>query len=414
MLFTDKAVTYLGLLFLSLFFVSCGGATPKRQVIESDFNRYMSDKPNVLRPAIRKLFSEPKKDLVKYELQVATDAMSLGHNMLAKSYYDRVLNNLENYFVDTKTAMEARSLWYEEGQKEFKGEPYERAMAFYYRGLLYIKDGDLENARAVFKSAMLQDAFAEEEQNRCDFALLVYLQAYVSRLNNDLSLYQAAMNELKTLRPDFQESPNDNFLFIVETGKSPRKVADGVGHSELKFRRGKKFSDVKAEISIDGQEFQSLYPIEDIFWQATSRGGRAFDKILEGKVQFRNTAADIGTTLTSISSIAMVAAPLLHGADVANVQGIAGAIGVIGGVSTLIAMNAKPHADVRYWNNLPDTVHVLPTALEQGEHIVEYRFKDKHGNILSDLSQKKKVVVSKRDVIDWTRSRKQLSFNYKI
>jgi hypothetical protein len=30
----------------------------------------------------------------------------------------------------------------------FIGEPYERAMAYYYRGLLYWRDGEIDNARA--------------------------------------------------------------------------------------------------------------------------------------------------------------------------------------------------------------------------------------------------------------------------
>ena len=48
-------------------------------------------------------------------------------------------------------------------------------MAYYYRGVLYLRDGDYENARASFKGGMLQDGFAEEEQNRSDFALLSFL-----------------------------------------------------------------------------------------------------------------------------------------------------------------------------------------------------------------------------------------------
>ncbi|MDA7817194.1 hypothetical protein N9A28_03270 [Sulfurimonas sp.] len=412
MLFIDKfkfaSITIGALLLLT----ACGG-TPKPTVDETQFATYMSNKPQELEPSIRKLFSEPKKDIVKYELQAAMDAYHAGYYELSKRYFDRVLDNLESYYADTDGATAARSLWHEEGRKDFKGESYERVMAFYYRGLLYLREGDLENARAVFKTASLQDAFAEEEQNRCDFALVVYMQAFTSRLNNDMSLYEDAMYALNILRPDFKDSLDTNFLFIADTGKSPRKVADGKGHWQLKYRRGKKFTDVKAEVSVDGGEFKRMYTMEDIFWQATSRGGRVFDKILKGKAEFRSTSESIGSTLSKASTIAMVAAPLFNASSVGNVQGAAAGLAVLGGVASIIAMNANPHADVRYWNNLPDTVHVLPMKLKKGKHNISYRYLDKNGNILPELSSSKSIEVTKKSYIDWTRSREQLSYKYK-
>lgn len=413
MLYIDKLKVTSLLIGSILLLGGCGGAVPKPTVDENQFAQYMSNKPKELRQSLRKLFSEPQKDRVKYQLQVAIDAYAAGHYELAKRYFDMVLDNLESYYSDSDNATKARSLWNEEGRKDFKGESYERVMAFYYRGLLYLRDGDLENARAVFKTATLQDAFAEEEQNRCDFALVVYMQAFASRLNKDMSLYEDAISELKTLRPDFTETLDDNFLFIVDTGKSPRKVADGQGHWELKYRRGKKFKDVKVEISVDGGEFKPLFAMEDIYWQATSRGGRAFDKILKGKAQFRSATASFGSTLSDISTVAMVAAPLFNSSSVGNVQGAAAALGIIGGVSTIIAMNANPHADIRYWNNLPDTVHVLPVKLKEGKHDVRFQYRDKDDNLLEALSSSKSITVSKSSYIDWSRSREQLSYKNK-
>ena len=86
--------------------------------------------------------------------------------------------------------------------KHFKGEPYERAMSYYYRGLLYMLEEDYENARACFKAGIIQDAFAEENQNRCDFALLLFLEAFCSLKLGDQELAKAALEEMKKLRPD--------------------------------------------------------------------------------------------------------------------------------------------------------------------------------------------------------------------
>ncbi|MEC8183119.1 MAG: hypothetical protein VX123_13805 [Pseudomonadota bacterium] len=50
----------------------------------------------------------------------------------------------------TPAAGLARSNFAREDVKDFKGEPFERAMVFYYLGLSYLALGDFENARASF------------------------------------------------------------------------------------------------------------------------------------------------------------------------------------------------------------------------------------------------------------------------
>ena len=110
-------------------------------------------------------------------MRIGTSALQMGYYDLAKMCFDQCLNYIEAVYADNEKAKQARSLWYEEGMKDFKGEPYERVMAYYYRGLLYIQDSDFENARACFKAGVIQDAFAEERQHQCDFALLLFLEA---------------------------------------------------------------------------------------------------------------------------------------------------------------------------------------------------------------------------------------------
>jgi len=88
---------------------------------------------------------------------------------------DRALAIVESTHGAGPEAAKARSLWYEEGCKIFKGEPYERCMMYYYRGLLYLWKKDYGNAHACFANGILQDAFAEEEQDQCDFGLLYFL-----------------------------------------------------------------------------------------------------------------------------------------------------------------------------------------------------------------------------------------------
>jgi hypothetical protein len=55
-----------------------------------------------------------------------------------------------------------------------------------------------------------------------------------------------------------------------------------------------------------------------------------------------------------------------HSNSMANVGA---AIGAAGGVVTIIAINAKPHADTRYWKNLPDIIHVATLSGTGGEEL---------------------------------------------
>src|ERR1700678_3720588 len=159
-------------------------------------------------------------------------------------------------------AARARSLWYEEGCKIFKGEPYERSMMYYYRGLLYLWKSDFGNARACFANGILQDAFAEEAQYRCDFGLLYFLSVYCAHRSGQDA--DSDEKDLLRLRPDSPTIQGDLVLLVCETGRAPRKLADGVGHYELKLRRGKGFRSVRARVLLADGRTMDAYPIEDI------------------------------------------------------------------------------------------------------------------------------------------------------
>jgi len=406
--FGNRWLAAAGTLSLVLALIAgCAGSPSYREVEvpEQTMKAYLHDKPPQLRPLYEKVLREGQRNLVLNHVQAGLAAMELGEFELAEDSFDVALGGIESVYADNEAAAKARSLWYEEGMKDFKGEPYERAMAYYYRGLLYLRRADFENARACFKSGVLQDAFAEEDQHRCDFALLIFLEGWASQCLADNQLTDAAYKEVQRLRPDFvAPSWNHNALLIAETGTSPRKVADGVGHYELKFRRGKGFSEQRTHISL-GNHSYNAYPIEDIAWQAMTRGGRPVDKILKGQVVFRQTHEKMGTVLTNVSENAMIAAPLFND-SAGDVQAVSGALGLIGVTQMAIAARARPHADTRYWANLPDAVHVVTCALPPREQTVEASFTDSAGNDIPGLTKKQIVdFADGQHGFSWLRSR---------
>lgn len=304
----------------------------------------------------KKLAAEGEQNRVLNQLEIGTRQLWTGNLDGAASAFTDAIEKIELVYSADPNATKARSLWHEEGSKSFKGEPYERAMAYYYRGLIYLKRGDYENARAAFRQGQLQDAFAEDEQNQADFALLLFLEAWASHLNKDTDLRDEALKRLKTLRPQFAGiGDKDDTLVLVETGTAPRKLGDGSDHSYFVFRRGKGFKENRAQITI-GEATHPLFPMEDVFYQATTRGGREIDKILKGKAQFRQAGSGVSNFLAGSST-------LMSGMGVSGT--LAGAGAGLAAISAIVAFKAKPKADTRTWSSLPDTIHVLTLSSEK-------------------------------------------------
>lgn len=317
------------------------------------------------------------KDRTLHVLQAGVHALREDQLPAATRHFDTALESIESVFSNKDGAAKARSIWYEEGAKDFKGEPYERAMAFYYRGLLYLAEGDYENARASFRTGLMQSSFAEEQQYRSGFATLMFLDGWCSQLLGDPQAGDAYAEAVRYRSGWQAPAAGHNTLVIAELAGSPRKVGDGVGHHEIVYRKARRTPEAVADISVAGATLR-LFPMEDLFWQATHRGERAIDRIIDGKVTFQNTAGNVGEVLGRVASDGSVISAGLGGQGGAAL----GAVAAVGAIASLLAVNAKPAADVRYWNNLPETLHVA-TLHTGGPAPVEVRLLDAAGKPVS-------------------------------
>ena len=109
---------------------------------------YLADKPAETRKFYSKVVTQGERNRVLNLLRAGLASMELGHNDLAARSFDEALVTIETIYAGDEKAEQARSTFTAEDRKIFRGEPYERAMAFYYRGILYLMEGDYENARA--------------------------------------------------------------------------------------------------------------------------------------------------------------------------------------------------------------------------------------------------------------------------
>ena len=307
-----------------------------------------------------RLATEPPQNRVLMDMEIGARSFWHDDSATAKAALDEAILKINSVFANDPNAAKARQLWYDEGSKDFKGEPYERAMVFLYRGLIYLQDADYDNARAAFRQGLLQDAFAEEEQYRSDFAVLLFLDAWASHLSHSEVMEQDAMKQLKALRPNFGGfGEKDDTLIFAESGLAPRKLGDGADHAFFVYRRGKPIEENQVQI-VYGNATLQAYPMEDIFFQASTRGGRQIDQILQGKATFKAGTGTVGSFLADTSVVMTTASSAFHNSG--SVADAGAAVGALAGVFMIVSSRTQPQADVRTWTSLPDTVHVLTLA----------------------------------------------------
>ncbi|RAU21613.1 hypothetical protein CU669_12555 [Paramagnetospirillum kuznetsovii] len=380
--------------------MTVGCVTAREQETSPDLgsvHAYLDDKPTELRRHFFIAQAQGQRNRVLNDMRLGLATFALGRNQLSEQLFDDALQGIEAVYADNEQAKKARELLTREQVKDFKGEPYERVMAYYYRGLLYLRAGDFENARASFKGGMLQDAFAEEQQYRADFALMPFLQGWAAHCSGNASLAAEDFKEFRAINKDAPlPRDKDNVLVLVETGDAPVKISDG---ARLRIKRSG--STETARISWTDPDHPKDHPedsavlLEDIYRQASTRGGRQFDAILEGKAEYKSVADTVGNAALIgailAAKVATESGPRRgtkrkdreRAEDVQQGAAIAaGGLALIGLLSKLTAHAIESEADTRYWDNLSDRVQGLTMTLSDKVTALRVEFQSPGGTML--------------------------------
>lgn len=400
-----KIMSYTGnfVLLIGFFFLpNCFAFNSDRSIEDT---RFLESRPPEYRQHYEKYLKQGERDAVLNLMEIGTKALK-DKNLVEAAYaFDNALERIEFVFSDNEAAYKARSLWYGEEEKDFKGEPYERAMAYYYRGVIYLMNGDYENARATFQSGILQDAFAEEQQHRADFSSLILLVGWAASKMGADHLMEDAYHELGKINPEIAiPKKNHNVLFIAETGKSPRKLRDGVGHFDLVFRRGKKFKDQSAKIVLNKTEIP-LRLTDDVFMQASTRGGRAVDRIIKGKVLFKEGSQATGDVLTTAGKT-IVGLSSVDSASMNSGAQIGTVLSLVGVGAKIFARNVNAKADKRHWKSLPNNILMSTTYVENLDDLkkISVLYLDKYDNELLSFNSVTIVRINDNNAIVWSKS----------
>jgi len=330
----------------------------------------------------------PERDRVLWQYRTALAALRQNQYDQAKTLLDAALERLQGIYGPDAEARKSRRLFQAEARKTFLGEPYERAMAYTYRGILYWRDGEPDNARACFLSAQLMDSDAEEQAYANDYALLEYLDGFaMTRIGGDgqEALTRARAVARLTQPPDYPV--DSNLLVFADAGRGPVKFATGEYQQELRFRPGQsRASRIRLRA---GDQTMWLEPWDDLTFQATTRGGRAMDHVLGNKAVFKRTADTFGDA--AIIGGAVMASQRDRGSAVDEVG--AGLM-VAGLLSKILAAATTPNADTRTWDNLPQYLFFGALTLPAGEHRLVVEFLDDQGRAFSEATRTVDITVA--------------------
>jgi hypothetical protein len=368
------------LLAAVLIVAGCATTTKHQVALTGDI---MVDAPNAIA-------NGPPRDRVLWEYRLATAAMRQGKFNVAKQNLDDALLTLGGIYGKDADAKKARSYFHAEAKKTFIGEPYERSMAYIYRGIIYWMDGEPDNARACFRTAEFEDGDAEKSQYAGDWVLPDYLDGLATaKLGGDgVDAFKRAQANAKGVKlPPYNAKANG--LFFIEFGPGPSKYATGQYKEELRFRTVPA-PVTAAELRIDSLQI-AIAPTDDVDFQATTRGGRVMDHILGNKAVFKS-ATDIAGNVALIGGLATAAVSRDRTA-----QEVGLGIALAGLVSKVVSAATVPAADTRSWDNLPRYLSFVSVPLPVGQHVATFQFLDAAGRVLPNLTKTITVNITTTD-----------------
>jgi len=142
-----------------------------------------------------------------------------------------------------------------------------------------------------------------------------------------------------------------------------------------------------AAFKVDGEPYP-VAPTDDVWFQASTRGGRAMDHILGNKAVFKSTT-DIAGDAALIGGLGTAA---LSRDRTAQEVGLG--VALAGLISKGISAATTPEADTRAWDNLPRYLSFANLQVPPGQHVFTFEFRDAVGTAIPNLTKSFTVEVA--------------------
>ncbi|MDP2043558.1 MAG: hypothetical protein Q8K15_00120, partial [Candidatus Omnitrophota bacterium] len=130
----------------------------------------------------------------------------------------------------------------------------------------------------------------------------------------------------------------------------------------------------------------------DIYYQASTRGGRVMDSILKGKAEFKQTTADVSNLFSNMS-------------QVYDPYGVFSLFSLAAGA---VSDAANPYADARHWSLIPGEIQIVSLRLNPGTHQLQIDAYDSAGKMIESSKMEIEIKDSPNNVI-FKRFREKIS-----
>jgi tetratricopeptide (TPR) repeat protein len=346
------------LLLLGLVVVLTGCAQQVRYPLNA-FHQYdYAEAVKGYRATLAHTTKEDERNVVLANIHLA------GASFVGGNYYDTLtgLSEASKIMEDVEHGAERgqMAMALSHDMRVYKGEPYERALAYVYMGVIYYRRGDFDNARSAFNSALLADAGSKGDhpEYREDFGLAHYLIGKTFLRLGEADNAEISFNKVKKYAAgnefaDLDKQKTSNFTLLVELGCGPGKKPDPIVGSVDTIHECV-YPERAAEIFVDGSSLGRASKVVDVNYQAKTSGSSTRDTVQAAK----------GVAIAVLKQV-----PFL---------GILGSIAEMGGVN---------RADLRHWRQMPGEVHVLEASVPEGLHTVQIKFFDAAGKELERFQQ---------------------------
>ncbi|HVM62701.1 MAG TPA: hypothetical protein VMV72_17700 [Verrucomicrobiae bacterium] len=373
--------------------LSASGKPISKATLDAAHQRVEEEQiPPDLQPYYFSMYSEGRENQCLYAMEGGLVALRSGQLDRAQTLLQFACEDVDSLMAGAEDARRAQGKFTKEQEKWFKGESYERSAVFMYRGLIYLIRHDFGNAAACFKRVQLYDVTGDDEPGFAgDWYSAEWALALASLKQGFTSDADAAMKRAAAFGSRQGDVPppraDVNLLIVVEAGEGPVKYRVGKYGERMRYRE-EPCPVTRVEVLRDKQTLTASAAAESLWFQATTRGKRVVDSILNGKAEFKEG--------TGIAAVGLGTGALIAARQGGRDSGIAA--GVLGGLAIIaagVSAATTPQADIREWNNLPHSLFFVGLTLPPGETSLSVMGQNALGSVIR--VQDVKTVIQKDD-----------------
>lgn len=328
-------------------------------------------------------------DVTMHRLNLCSVLLLEGKKNEAHGELLKARDEIEQMFDPDSQALK---LTHGEREKFFKGDGYERSTLYAFLAMSFLERGDFVKALKCVQCGILADSDTEKADYRADYALLPYIGYIAARKAGDnwrqeARKYDALVKELTGSAPSGKPLPSA--LLVAWVGRGADRTLGGEFDEKRFVRKGSSRGELDAvAICANGSEYISAPGLADLNFQATTRGQRVMDHVLDSKAKAKRGLAASANFLLAFGAGCFEAGLASGRGEVAVVMFAVGGLCVgLGCPTHLLGMAINSRADDRCWQTLPGRLVVVPLEIPCQREKLEIRGYRHLDNVSSKMAE---------------------------